>query len=83
MKDYCHRHNLVDSAKADAEKKYGIKVSLPKSDPFNRLLGEEWQGVRWYASETERDKAYDDMSRRHLYSRHTDMASQVLQKITR
>lgn len=83
MKDYCHRHNLVEPERADAEKKFGIKVSLPGSDPFNSLLGEEWQRVRWYTTETERDEAFEEMAKRHLYSRHTDMASQVLEKITR
>lgn len=81
--DYCHLHNLVDPDKADGEKKFGIKVSLPPGDPLTNLLGEDWEYVHWYATELERDKAYDDMATRHPYYRHTDTPSQVLEKIFR
>lgn len=83
VKDYCHRHNLVNRDKANVEKKYGIKVSLPGGDPLTDLLGDDWERIRWYATETERDRAFDDMARRHIYSRDTDTASQVLEKISR
>ena len=81
--DYCHKHNLVDSEDIDAEKKYGIKVSLPPGDTLSMLIGDDWNHVHWYASEIERDQAYDEMARRHMYYRDTDQPSQVLEKIHR
>ncbi len=81
--DYCHRHNLVDPDTANAERKFGIKVSLPPGDTFSELLGEDWQRVHWYTSEVERDQAFDNMANRHGYYRTTDTPTQVLQKIVR
>ncbi len=81
--DYCHQHNLLDPDKESAEKKFGIKVSLPPGDPLTNLLGDDWQSVHWYATELERDQAFGEMARRHDYYRDTDSPSQVLQKILR
>lgn len=80
---YCHAHNLVEPERADSELKYGIRISLPSGDTFQRLLGEEWERVRWYATEDERDRAYDDIARRHGYYRNSDTPTQVLEKIIR
>jgi hypothetical protein len=38
--DYCHQHNLLDPDKENAEKKFGVKVSLPPGDPLTNLLGD-------------------------------------------
>jgi hypothetical protein len=81
--DYCHQHNLVDPDNANADKKFGIKVSLPPGDTFSKIIGNDWECVHWYATEIERDKAIDDMARRHEYSRTTDLPTQVLKKIFR
>lgn len=81
--DYCHQHNLVTPDEVNADKKFGIKVSLPAGDPLTKLLGEDWERVHWYATELERDRAFDDMATRHLYYRDTDAPSQVLEKILR
>ncbi len=81
--DFCHRHNLVDPDEADAERKFGITVSLPPGDTFSEILGNDWQRVHWYASEVERDQAFDNMAQRHGYYRTTDNPTQVLQKIVR
>jgi hypothetical protein len=81
--DYCHQHNLLDPDKENAEKKFGIKVSLPPGDPLTNLLGGDWECVHWYATELERDQAFDDMATRHDYYRDTDSPSQVLEKIFR
>ncbi len=81
--DFCHRHNLVDPGTANAERKFGIKVSLPAGDTFSEILGNDWQRVHWYTSEIERDKAFNDMASRHGYYRTTDTPTQVLQKIVR
>lgn len=81
--DFCHRHNLVDPDTANAERKFGIKVSLPPGDTFSEILGEDWQRVHWYTSEVERDQAFDNMANRHGYNRTTDTPTQILQKIVR
>lgn len=79
----CHQHNLVEPGEPDGESRFGIRVSLPGSDTFNMLLGEDWEKVHWYMSENERDSAYDNMARRHGYYRNTDTPTQVLIKIVR
>lgn len=81
--DFCHQHNLVEPDKANAERKFGIKVSLPPGDTFSTILGDDWERVHWYASEDERDRAFDDMATRHGYYRTTDTPTQVLEKIFR
>jgi hypothetical protein len=81
--DYCHLHNLVEPDKADAERRFGISVSLPKGDTFRSLLGDDWNQSHWFASEAERDYAYNAMSVRHGYYRETDSPTQVLIKIVR
>ena len=55
----------------------------PAGDTFGSLLGEDWDKVHWYATESERDVAYDEMAKRHGYYRQTDTPTQVLIKIVR
>jgi hypothetical protein len=81
--DFCHKHNLVDPDKAGLERRFGIRISLPPGDTFNRLLGEDWARVLWYSTEEERDKAFDDMATRHGYYRKTDTPTQILEKLVR
>ena len=81
--ELCHQHNLVDPEKAGAARRFGIKVSLPSGDTFRSLLGEDWNRSHWYATESERDIAYDAMSVRHGYYRKTDTPTQILIKIVR
>lgn len=81
--EYCHRHNLVQPGAADAERKYGIRVTLPAGDTFADLLGPDWERLHWYGSEEERDAAFNDMATRHGYYRTTDSPTQVLEKIVR
>lgn len=80
---YCHQHNLVEPEKAAAERKYGVRIRLPQGDTFSRLLGNDWEGVRWYTSEDERDRAYNDIAERHGYYRNTDTPTQILEKVIR
>lgn len=47
------------------------------------LLGEDWEGLRWYASAEERDRACEQMQRQPPYYRSGDSPSQVLTKIER
>ncbi len=81
--DFHHPHNLVEPDTAGAERRYGIRVTLPPGDTFNRLLGEDWERVHWYPSEAERDRAFDNMAERHGYYRETDTPTQILEKILR
>lgn len=80
---YCHQHNLVRKDLANIERKFGIRVSLPASDTFSRMLGDDWENIHWYATEADRDRAYEQMATRHGYYRNTDTPTQVLEKIAR
>lgn len=60
---------------------YGVRVSLPVQDPLRKLLGPQWHRLHWYASTDERDAAIVNMSRRHEYSRKTDVPSLVFEKV--
>ena len=60
---------------------YGVRVSLPLSDPFRKLLGPEWHRLHWYPSPEERDAALAEMRLRHQYSRATDKPSLVFEKV--
>lgn len=81
--EFCHQHNLVDPEQAAVERRFGIRVTLPPDDTFNRLLGDEWERVHWYRTEAERDHAYERMAKRHGYYRKTDTPTQVLEKLVR
>jgi hypothetical protein len=66
----CHSHNL--SRDLEQPKPFGIRVSLPADDTFNRLIGEDWERYHWYATQEQRDAALADMAGEHLYSRRGD-----------
>ncbi len=81
--EYCHQHNLVDPQNAGAEKRFGIRVTLPANDTMRKILGDNWEKLHWYPGEEERDQAFEMMALRHEYSRETDSPTQVLEKIVR
>lgn len=81
--DYCHQHNLVDPSEAGRERNFGIRVTLPADDTLRNVLGDDWERLHWYATEVERDDAFDNMSARHGYYRQTDSPTQVLEKVNR
>lgn len=81
--DYCHQHNLVEPDNAGRDRRYGIRVTLPRGDTLNRILGDDWERLHWYATEAERDRAYESMRERHGYYRKTDSPTQVLEKVVR
>jgi hypothetical protein len=60
---------------------FGVRVSLPVGDPMRKLLGPQWHRLHWYATPEERDAAVTEMSRRHEYSRATDLPSLVFEKV--
>lgn len=81
--DFCHQHNLVNPETAGQERNFGIRVTLPPGDTLRKILGDDWERMHWYASETERDTAFDGMAIRHGYYRNTDSPTQVLEKVSR
>lgn len=64
-----------------APKPYGLRVSLPRGDPFCKIMGAQWHREHWYASAAERDAALVEMSRRHEYSRIGDKPALVFEKV--
>lgn len=60
---------------------FGIRVRLPPGDPFAKLLGADWQKTHWFFTAGERDRALEDMSRRHEYSRIGDRPALVFEKV--
>ena len=81
--NFCHQHNLVEPEKAGADRKFGIRVTLPRGDTFSRLLGDDWERIHWYSTAEERDKSFSAMAERHGYYRKTDNPTQILEKIVR
>ena len=81
--EYCHQHNLVDQSAAGQERPFGIRVTLPADDTLRNILGDDWERLHWYPSETDRDIAFREMATRHGYYRDTDTPTQVLEKISR
>lgn len=64
-------------------KKYGIQIELTENNPMRlpHLLGEDWQSVHWYDTETERDEALAHMSQQLPNYRKGDDIAQVFTKI--
>ena len=81
--DFYHQHNLVDPDSAGRERKFGIRVTLPSGDTFRNVVGDDWERMHWYATEQERDAAFEQMATRHGYYRDTDSPTQVLEKVSR
>ena len=71
------------SAVTAAKKTFGISVKMPENDPMSapHLLGEDWNGTRWYLTAEERDAAFDSMKDHPRYYRRGDVPSIVLEKI--
>ena len=69
--------------KPSAEKRFGIRVSAPPTDPFTRLVGADWHSIHWFATAAERDSVMQEMGARHRYSRIGDVPSIVLEPVER
>ena len=78
---FCHPHNVVDASRIDAERPWGIRVTAPSTDPFNKLVGGDWSREHWFIDAASRDAAFDHMRDRHGYYRIGDDPSIVLEKI--
>ncbi len=79
MKSLSNPHNLR-SLPVDI-KPFGVRVSLRSSDPFRKLLGQDWSRTHWFATAAERDTALADMSREHDYSRSGDAPALRFEKV--
>jgi hypothetical protein len=63
-----NQHNLVDPP-AEVDGQFGIRVTIKDSDPFQRLLPNQWETFHWFPNAAERDRAVIEMSHRHRFSR--------------
>jgi uncharacterized Zn finger protein len=66
-------------------KRYGIRLTLPESDPMRapHLLGPDWEAFRWYETAVERDDALERLRRGDVYYRPGDVQSLVLERVDR
>lgn len=81
--DFYHQHNLVDPGTAGRERNLGIRVTLPAGDTLRNVVGDDWERLHWYATEKERNAAFEQMAIRHGYYRDTDSPTQILEKVSR
>lgn len=65
------------------EPRFGVRVSAPPGDPFSRLVGADWQSLCWFATPEARDRAMQEMTARHRYSRSSDLPSIVVEAVER
>jgi hypothetical protein len=68
--DIANSHNL--NTDLSVPKRFGVRVTLPNQDTFAQLLGTDWEGLHWFETAEERDRALSDMASEHLYSRRGD-----------
>ena len=73
-------HNLTEAI-PQLPRPYGIVVRLKPQDPFRKLLGADWQRTHWYLSIAERDRALEEMARKHEYSRIGDEPALIFEKV--
>jgi len=77
----CHEHNLAHAP--STEGRFGVRVTLSRTDPFRNLVGDDWQKEHWFETLEERDQALREMSQRYLYFRPGDQPSLKFTKIER
>ena len=82
LMEICHPHNMSRSA-PDGEPGFGIRVSLRSSDPFSKLVGDDWEQYHWFETAEERDLVLQDMASQHLYSRQGDAPAMVFEAVER
>lgn len=75
-----NQHNL-HLGPAPTLRPFGIRVKLRRSDPFQLLVGNDWQKLHWYPTARERDDVLLDMSRRHEFSRGGDLPALMYERI--
>ena len=65
-----HEHNLREPL--PASRPFGIRVTMPPSDPLRNLVGGDWEKIHWFATRAERDAWVRQMSGRYVYFRPGD-----------
>jgi hypothetical protein len=75
----CQEHNLAFPLHVGG--RYGIRVSLARTDPFRNLVGADWRKEHWFQSTRERDDALLEMSKRYVYFRPGDQPALKFEKI--
>lgn len=73
-------HNLAREV-PQLPRPFGVRVRLRAGDPFKKLLGADWQKTHWYFTAAERDRALEDMARKHEYSRVGDQPALIFEKV--
>lgn len=68
---------------AEANCRFGIRVSMPPGDTFHAVLDADWESFHWFPDRESRDTAMAEMAKRHRYSRIGDDPSVVLQSVER
>ena len=75
----CHEHNLAQPPSVNG--RFGVRVRLRSTDPFRNLVGSDWNKEHWFATATERDAAFVEMSERYVYFRPGDKPSLTFEKL--
>ena len=73
------------SAVTEDQHRFGLRGHLPEGDPLRapHLLGGDWLWEKWYATQEERDEAYERYAAQHPYYRKGDFPSMILEKVER
>jgi len=69
------------TAPKNTQATFGIRISLPKDDPFTTLVDDNWHAIHWYPTQTARNTALEDMRKEHVYSRHGDSPALIFEAI--
>lgn len=81
--DVSSPHNLNRPAPEPDDLRFGVRVGLPPTDPYQHLLGSDWERTLWYRTRRERDEALYEMGKRHPFNRIGDRPSITLEAIER
>lgn len=74
-----------DPSRIDTQrnKLYGIQARLRPNDGFAALMGSDWETVRWYATEQERDDVLRTIGEQHAFSRSGDAPALIYTPVVR
>ena len=78
----CHSHNL-SARSLERERPFGLRLRLPAGDTFESVLGRDWSALRWFSSESQRDRALVEITGKHPFSRVGDQPTCVVERVVR
>jgi hypothetical protein len=66
-------------------KRFGIRMTLPPGDPMRaaHLLGDNWEGFRWFDTQTKRNAELERLRHEDVYYRRGDRQSVTLETVDR